>query len=241
MNATEKAKILKANGWKLKRTKRGDWAFQWYAPDGIRHGASDGYAAATNFAYNYCLHQQEALEADTQQSANDLAGEVAYSEVKAEGYMHPCENCGGSGVEINSAGYSVHCYDCDGTGIQQEDEDETTQLRQQLADARAENARLKAELDNINKMLDRIEIVESSTEKLKTVNSALEKLVQSQLAPKTPVPTRCRVNWNARGFSSGSYPVLGYSQEKQIYVLDISTDCNRAMPKSVRFTDCLEA
>jgi uncharacterized protein (UPF0212 family) len=58
--------------------------------------------------------------------------------------------------------------------------------------------------------------------------------------PKKPVATRMHVNWG-RGFSSGSYPVLGFSQEKQVYILDISTDCNRAMPKPVRFADCLEA
>lgn len=56
--------------------------------------------------------------------------------------------------------------------------------------------------------------------------------------PKNPVATRCRVNWNNRGFSSGSYPVLGYSLEKQLYILDISTDSKRAMPKPVKMADC---
>lgn len=60
----------------------------------------------------------------------------------------------------------------------------------------------------------------------------------AQEAPKRPVATQCRVNWNGRGFSTGSYEVLGYSQEKQVYVLNISSDDNKPMPKTVKMADC---
>lgn len=60
----------------------------------------------------------------------------------------------------------------------------------------------------------------------------------AQEAPKRPVATRCRVNWNGRGFSSGSYEVLGYSQNKQVYVLNISSDADKPMPKMVKMADC---
>lgn len=59
------------------------------------------------------------------------------------------------------------------------------------------------------------------------------------VTPKRPVATRCRVNWNQRGFSSGSYEVLGYSQDKQVYVLNISTDSDKPMPKAVKMADCV--
>lgn len=61
---------------------------------------------------------------------------------------------------------------------------------------------------------------------------------EAPATPKRPVPTRCRVNWNQRGFSSGSYEVLGFSKEKQAYCLNISSDDSRPMPKMVKMADC---
>lgn len=57
-------------------------------------------------------------------------------------------------------------------------------------------------------------------------------------APKKVISARMRIRWNERGFSSGDYEVLGYSNEKQAYVLNISSDAQKPMPKWVKFSDC---
>lgn len=67
---------------------------------------------------------------------------------------------------------------------------------------------------------------------------ALGKQSASTESPKRAASKRMRVNWSGRGFSSGDYEVLGHSQEKQAYVLNISTDAEKPMPKWVKFADC---
>lgn len=184
----------------------------------------------STYAWKQDIASEEALEADTLQAANDLAGESDYAEVVAEA--------------------------------------ETAQLRQQLADAQAENEALKKEItqteaknayyrrallslaeDSTNWSLDRMRrfaklsmnpVQQEIDQDIADLQLAFEihKAIATPPAPKTPVPTRCRVNWNARGFSSGSYPVLGYSPKKQSYVLNISTDNTKVMPKTVKMADC---
>jgi hypothetical protein len=43
----------------------------------------------------------------------------AKSAAEPEGYMRPCENCGGKGTD-NFGKYTVPCWHCDGTGIHTE-------------------------------------------------------------------------------------------------------------------------
>lgn len=40
-----------------------------------------------------------------------------------DGYMRPCEACGGTGIQANE-GYTVPCSVCNGTGIHYDDDDE---------------------------------------------------------------------------------------------------------------------
>lgn len=194
---------------------------------------------------------QEALEVERTQAADDLAGKEAYEDVKAEDKKQRCETCKGYGV-LRDGTLIYRCHICNPS--------ETTQLRAEIEALKAENLRLTA---GIQAQIEHEQAVIKANERynegfyMGRVDSAnhtkasLEKLLQpaptaqaaSEVAPapKKPVPTRCRVNWNQRGFSSGSYPVLGYSLEKQSYILDISTDCNRAMPKTVKMADCESA
>lgn len=132
MNATEKAEILKSKGYFYTTSNFATTKHRWYK-NSVMIAAGASYAIVTKMAYQHYL--------DAQKEAQSNQPESVESD-EPEGFMHPCENCGGSGVEINREGYSVHCYDCDGTGIHQDSElelvipqplAELEMLRQQVA------------------------------------------------------------------------------------------------------------
>lgn len=110
-------------------------------------------------------------------------------------------------------------------------------------DLKAENARI------IGLVMNSISDLENGSPT--SALNVLDKIVQSAsiespeasqtvspVTVKKPVSARMHIRWNERGFSSGDYEVLGHSQEKQAYLLNISTDETKPMPKWVKFTDC---
>lgn len=101
---------------------------------------------------------------------------------------------------------------------------------------------LRMEISRMKELAKKaISDIENGLSSVFTLNS-LDKIIDNGLptspAPKKSVPKRARIRWSERGFSSGSYEVLGHSQEKKAYVLNISTDDNRVMLKWVKMTDC---
>lgn len=85
MNAQEKAKILKANGYTYDVWN--DYC-DWYAGKELV-GRDEDYVVATNTAYEHFLAAQS--EATTQ-AANDAQGEAAYNEVVATANDHAVMN-----------------------------------------------------------------------------------------------------------------------------------------------------
>lgn len=115
------------------------------------------------------------------------------------------------------------------------------------AQLKAENARVDGELDTWHELAQELchyAPLEAHTtvKKIDILRNWIEILqVSTPSAPETPKrpkATRARINWNARGFSSGSYPIEGFSNEKQTYVLNISTDPNRVMLITKKMSDC---
>lgn len=116
-----------------------------------------------------------------------------------------------------------------------------------LLDKIEENVSLKVAMrDVIGRMNESLVFNEgTSAIVLKRMREVLAKaIVESEESASTEAPTtkpiaaRMHVNWSGRGFSSGSYEVLGFSNNKQAYVLNISTDPEKPMPKWVKAADC---
>lgn len=121
------------------------------------------------------------------------------------------------------------------------------ELEAQNEALRNENARMKEDFDTIADNAKRIYNGDVDMESAQALALYIYMIARpeqvstppAQEAPKPKtVATRCRVNWSGRGFSSGSYEVLGYSQAKQVYVLNISSDDSKPMPKTVKMSDC---
>jgi hypothetical protein len=79
MNAAEKAKILKANGYHYRKDPVRFPEYIWFF-DGVIVAQEETSAQATHAAYAHYEAQQEALA----QAANDAAGEAAYNEAVAD-------------------------------------------------------------------------------------------------------------------------------------------------------------
>ena len=67
-------------------------------------------------------------------------------------------------------------------------------------------------------------------------------IIVVDIAPKTTVPNAVHVNWS-RGHSGAAYEVLAHGEKegKRYYVVNISTDANKAFPKCVWANDCKAA
>jgi hypothetical protein len=255
MNAQQKAQILRANGYR--HFARGIFAkHEWCLGfDLIVRGES--FAQTTTTAYEHYEQSQA-------QAANDAAGEAEYNEVIEEAKSElqlKLEKRLGKAQGTLSALQEVNLAMIPQVIAKNEE------LRQQLADAQAENARMGKVFEFLHKKVqqryadaksmatkasmgghsenerfyggieDELGILLGSFDNVREIFTS----APTPPAPKKPVPVSCRVNWNGRGLSSGSYPVLGYSPEKQSYILNISTDNTKVMPKTVKMADCERA
>jgi hypothetical protein len=111
----------------------------------------------------------------------------------------------------------------------------------------AENARFRTGLSRLVAHMDKeLRFTKGWHDYNKARNMANDILVVIDSVTTTPTPSApatpnrpisARVNWS-RGFSGQAYPVIAFSQSKGTLVLNISSDDNRVMPKTVRVADC---